>query len=52
MSRYPLPVHAERDSGGVHTPAAAADGGVDARRKPMLFRSGLRDPGTRGFHLT
>lgn len=54
MSRYPLPIHAERDSGGVHAPAAAAaaDGGVDARRKPMLFRSGLRDPRTRCFHLS
>lgn len=41
MSRCPLSLHAERDSAAVHSPAAAADGGDDARRKPMLFKSGL-----------
>lgn len=45
MSRCPLSLHAERDSGAIHSPAAAAaaGGGDDARRKTMLFKSGLRD---------
>lgn len=45
MSWCPLSLHAERDSGAIHSPAAAAaaGGGDDARRKPMLFKSGLRD---------
>lgn len=51
MGRCPLPRHAVTGVGGVDAPAAA-EGGDGARRKPMLFRSGLRDNGKRCFHLS